>query len=466
MNHSEHRAAAVLAVWALAVLSGGPAWGGAFEFAYHEPENMRETFGRVGGQQVKRARTIRGSSGRICSGLAGEPAYRSKQPLHFWVELAECRFAVALDQSEPDRDGYDTMYADVNRNRDLRDDVPFESGLREVGQRVSSRRGGRVRVAKWVSHESVFGPVKVMLADGRPYRFTVTCRTKPDRSWIHGTLEGIVDGRPEQMTVPYIYVESACCYLGKVTLSGSDYRAAVLDGRGNAVFLGKDARLAIDLDQSGRFDHESFEVVRLWERMVVGDRLYRVSLTQGGRRIRFEEIPVALGRVRNSNKNFRLILKRGEGLLEASSPAHDTMVAAGAYELVKYEQRQTDQTGRVWRVYKYFDERSPYRLDVDEDGVSQVDLGPPLLVTVGVAERFSRYGSWTPAPRAEVAAELREYRARAGETIELRIHSVDRAGREWPLGCFQNGGRRPDEPRAVILSASGSVLHTAKFEYG
>jgi len=342
--------------------------------------------------------------------LRQEPPYGSKEHRYFvWSANGRPRVLV-LDESKGTGRGFDRLF--VDRNGD---------GILALGEQVSGRRQQSM---------TVFGPVQVSLPFGKKvqaYHFLARCYAQ-DRRY------------------PYVVLESACYYVGRLRLGGQSYKVALVDNNSNGAFndFGRSPyegdRLLIDLNGDGKFptggpdNPESFPLSKLLQ---VQDRYLKLEVAPEGSRLKVSQPQLKFGQVRSKAGAFQITLSSADGLLRIKSANGWARVPARKYTLLRAVLTQKDRRGRRWELQSASSRTNP-TVQVVADRATELKLGGPL--------------------KARISAHV------SGRHVNFSLRLADAAGLD--VSGITVDGRRPPAPRLRIKRSNGQEVGRYDFHYG
>lgn len=352
--------------------------------------------------------------------LLKEPRYHSPKPIYGTAAFGtggKSVFTFVLDESRGAGQGYDLLYLDANRNRDLTDDRPTYAVY---------RRGA-----------VAFGPLALLIdLDGR-------------KRLYHAVLEGR-EGGP---TTEY-FVKSLGYYVGETRFGAKRLPVALVDFNGNGLYgdrfrdfsfdAGKVGdMILVDSNRDGRFEQGGMipkETLYCGSCIVVDGRFYELAVRSDGSALRVTPAPVTLAAIRSDYPRFSLILFNEHGVLPIESQGGAAQVPVGKYRVVGWSLEH--RTGKQkWEV---------------QGGGSQPEgCAPELAVTQGGNPSFKL--------SSPLVARVGDTRT-SGQGIDFQLEVTTSSGER--IGNIAVDGRQPPEPRLKIVDEQGKEVADLKFHYG
>jgi len=375
--------------------------------------------------------------------LKGRPKFASSKPLYFELKLGPARssYLLALDEGKGNGQGYDRLYVDADRDRDLSNDPPVE-GTCTKGRGYS--RGEFSGAKALVTH----GGERV------PWHFAARYTSYDD------------DGRGRIS----LSVSCACYCEGTVDLGGKQVKLAVVDVDSNGCFndlfslpasgAEKDSFnasgdwLLADADGDGRFAMSSMgmEACGLGRYLLYGGEVYQVKVSSSGLKLSVAPAQVPCGSLAREGTGpfFAALLTRSNGMLGVQGTGEAVKLPAGAYKLYLCSFEVKEGTGDAWKV--------------NGEGTP---AGPAIHVSPGNKPTTAKFGT----PLA-VGASVKVYPSgslnavKPGTTLRMDLDIKGQGSETYSASSITRAGRRLEPPAVKILYKNDKLVASGSFRYG
>jgi hypothetical protein len=209
--------------------------------------------------------------------------------------------------------------------------------------------------------------------------------------------------------------------------------------------------LAIDYNNNGRFDSESYgvsEVQPLTKLIQLQNGYYSVQVAADGSSVSLDQDQPVLGKLDLGKQEADLVVMSENGMFRLAYAGQPCSLPVGKYRLVYVTLRATDEKKVKWSLQGRGPDKKPAEFEVTADRVVSLKFGPPLSLTT--SERTGRS-------------------LLSGRTVSFGISCKDALGIEYQAGADRSGpGKlgRSSAPSVKIVDEAGKTASTGKFEYG
>jgi len=310
--------------------------------------------------------------GKSCTGddaksrILKLPKLASKNPLFYAVQLDgpsdDGYLVYAVDESHGTGTGYDTIYADLNRNRSLADDKP-------VSMAKPTSRG--TRRASWIEVPSHQGPVKGVRLENpikigfsaSSYQGTVSVSTTRKGGW-----RGKIDTNKGQIGCVAVDTNANGVYGDRVTI-GDDLQIAA--GKAGD-------RLYADVNLSGRVSMQLAvdmpHLLLLQEATIVAGKLYSIRVSPVGNKVTIANYTGRTGKLVASAEKMKS--------LGATITSVCLTGKSGYHILSHYDGKPIDLPAGEYRV-----DRCTVSLKQTTGSQMELDCQPDLIVKVKAGQQ-------------------------------------------------------------------------------
>jgi len=361
---------------------------------------------------------------RPSRGLAveNEPKYRSKNPQRFMARFGPdggVSVAFAVDEKRGPGKGFDFLYTDVTGKGDL------SAGKKTPGK--TSKRGYSYEDTDFKSLEiqipGINGP--------EPYLINIRFSTRKDS--------------PSESS---LFLTPLCILEGSISLGEQQLKMMVFDSNCNGVF-GEGGRLVkgkvegdrVWLGKGSPKPEDAFlEAIPLGKYFLYGSEYFEITFS-GGLNVDVAKADVPLGTIKVNNPGFLLELVGDDGVLYVSSEKEQIVrVPEGSYRINNASFRRKYK-GKIWELEGQqgsFNEK----FSVKGDGVTEIDVGPPLKIKISCNTRKVGNGL--------LASLSFSIGGSSSETYKY----------------LMMGGKKVDLPEIMIRDPKNKVVEEGHFEYG
>lgn len=413
-----------------------PLFAGEIELQY-QVTDLRGGVGYTNGQYLRPGLNAQET-------LSAEPKYRSKIPLYILAKFGDGednKYTIVLDESKGTGRGYDVLYPDRNNNEDLTDD-----------------RGivGQVHQRDRYSTTGNFGPIEVMVDyEDRtmPYYFSV--------EYSRYNYDGIQQDARMVRNMS-LRLKTSGYYTGIVPVDESERRIAVIDfncnglfndyfkphkdiRRGGGGFYADGDKFLMDVNADGQFDSgESYPYAKYIQ---VDGKWRCLDITAHGSQVEVQTPQIKLGTIKIPSQlgSGSIQILSENGVMKLPETEQEFQIPVGAYQVYAHTAQVKHSSGE-WR-YDTMGTSSGEKIQVTEDSVSTLPVGPPILVDVSYSSRTRRGGE-----------------PKAGDMIELSVAFSGQGGEVYTN--IQGNGQRPPAPTFKVVDEAGKTVAKGAFKYG
>lgn len=350
--------------------------------------------------------------------LLAEPDYASERIVRYSAAFGDAEddaFAFVLDESKGTYLGYDTVYVDANN------DDRIDARCERFSRSESSDSPCRIRLQVTTAGHT------------HPYYvdFTAFPYEKDGSEAIHANLR------------------DSAYYRGRAVFAGKERRIAIADLDSNGRFddpetdLFDGDRIFLDWDGDGEFDneeetdgHNGYPYGRYTR---IHGTWYSIVARPDGGQLEIREAKPALGRIEAAAPVVAADLRSEIQSCYVDLTAKEPKAIVGTYHLRGLTLRLKDADGDEWKVSAIFPKDALPEVVVPAEGTVRLPAGPPLRIE----------------PTVTAEAGSREL------SIELRI-----TGRTGEVYRWPSKNPAAEQPGFAIVDAQGTLVHTARFEYG
>ncbi len=233
-----------------------------------------------------------------------------------------------------------------------------------------------------------------------------------------------------------LLASSAGWYEGMVNFDGVKKRLQLIDGNVNGTFndVGADAydsdRVQIEGDQTS----EHF----LGRMLEVNGKLYRIEVARDGAFVKVQKAEdVTLGQVRVPENISELVVFGENGHFVRKPVNGEVTLPAGHYRVVRWTINRKDEKGAAWTLSgSGFPKTAGFQVAADKTAL--LKIGEPVQAVLKAAEGADR----------QINFSL-QFVGRQEESIEML-----------------RGGQRPQGPKLVLASTTGTLVFSSTFEFG
>lgn len=364
-----------------------------------------------------------------------QPSYEAPLPLRGTIRLGTQEFALVLDAVGRKATGYNLLYFDFNANGDLTDDEPIEARDVSATRLISQSQFPRVDLTVNVDGiESEYSFIVTACFDNSPKPLGSEKATISASLYSALVREGhIADGRKRHRLV---LIDRNCNgrFDDRVTLQRMGGR--ISQEEGDLLLIDPNPKDLLSGDATmGEDRHYVSRTV------CIGERFYRLEVPPTGSELKLEPTELALGHVTNSSPAYRAVVYSDDYgvLMIGGMRGSKVPLPEGTWKVATYTIDATAMTGGRRTAVTATFENEAEGVTVSKDETVELPFGQPF--------------------RAQVYA----HRA-SGNKIYLSLSIVGVGGERCT--SFYVNGRRPPEPRFIISSPDGQVVHRGSFEYG
>jgi hypothetical protein len=423
-----------------------------------------------------------------------EPKYRSEHPFKRVAKLGSYQYAFALDSTNLEKQGYDRLYLDRNRNGDLTDDKVINA------KRMDAIFGGSYRQREFPSQKLE------VEADGKT--FETPC------SLSVGSNIG-ADGKVEYASAS---LRNGAYREGKITIDGKPRHVFLLDYNNNGRFDDlcemndnirmADGRLYPDIGDmvlvDPRFKKEMYSgyspvdsADRQYLSKLVGieGRYYRITTSAAGDKVTIDPASLPLGAIASDNGPYRAVLFGTHGMIKiAGEKGKPAPVPAGEWQLLEYQINLTNAPAEKPKSQPATSEKkTPEQAEAGKPApAKKKSLGerlaglfgagsyaPPIAAVVGPKYTFVQARA-TEKPKPLKVAEGKTETLVFGppykpvvsvgwvnpgsKDVSLQLKLVGVAGEVCETIMVK--GAQPGAPTFRILKKDGELVKKGQFEYG
>lgn len=351
-----------------------------------------------------------------------EPKYRSDYPQKFMTAFGngeEMTVSFAVDEKRGSGKGFDLLYVDSKGNGDL-----------AKGKKVTGKTSKR----SYSYTDTQFSAFEVLMprpdgSAGFPVqaRFSIRKDTTDDSS---------------------LYLMPLCVLEGKIAFDGKQQKIIIFDSNCNGVFgeTGSLRGSTVAGDRvwigpgSPKYEAAYAEALPLGKYHFFEDKYYEVKFTENNE-VDITTADVPLGTLKVNNPGFLLELIDGGDVLYVSNEKGTEILCPEGNYRVNNASFRCKYKGAIWEL-----EGRPgtfgRSFKVDEGGVTEIDVGAPLKISISADTR--------PMGNGIVASFDFSIQGSAGETYQY----------------LKKGGKKVDLPEISIRDPKNREVEKGGFEYG
>jgi hypothetical protein len=400
------------------------------------------------------------------------PSAISPQSLCYVGGLGGKQRLFVLDRQNADSTFFDRLLFDANANNDLTDDPVINGAVHQSGD----------------FRQAVFPPVDIRLEENGIsllYRFSVMV-------YVSGRFEFAGKWSESVLNRLSFRLNPACHYRGEFEVDGTKYQLGLGDANCNGSFVdqatwNKDSNysndaiyLAGDMVFLTRDDNLGYDDgLRLGNRLLVGDRLFDVSVRLSEGKLTLTPASVESGTLKLSQpvRKLQLMAPDGSDFVAVFDADREIRIPAGEWRFGEYTIARKDAQGDEWRVSARGRTNSPAaRAGASEPQTLQ--FGEPFTVKASVSEwsirqvrdqagnASGKFFSWWPFGSGSSGAKANISLGLTGVAGEELSNIEHTSGSRTRHALSAKSPSRPKEPSYKVFAADGEIVASGSFEYG